>query len=530
MGNLEEDITSLKAMVADICAAHDVSFIGFFQNQTRSFERVISEGFDQVTPNGSFELHSLNNISNNSDIQFLVSSLLNQSKVAATSSPKPTCGNLDTSVNLSNSYSLSSNSSSNLTMDEHYKKIIIDQNNKIDVKNYLYNCFEEFQQIPCKLLAKGWIKVIEPKKQSTYPYKNGNNSKPYWWPAGCVHREPDHLKKDERINLLINILRVFKQKEIELTYTASFIHGIGVKDSSLNSRDEVSERKLDLLKDMFRLVNSENDRNARPIKLIKPGKKYSSKFYKRNTNTKNSASTKVNASIANLLPPIQQIPQQEEHLLKFSDLLATPPSTKLKSDSKTKEDLSFQTGEQVKHYNDLMTYITSKEGEDKNYHMHTANCSILSSPFVSSNHPPSKYSYALRTPPQKRINRLLGVKHKDYDIDPNFYQGPSPSLNLTANAFSSNRNKSLTPIHNSLIPHQVSPPPTGVFKTSKSSPLGTLNFSKLNTLNANLNKAIFSKHKTTIKTFSLSSSKSSIKSSSNAYQQKVDEDTDYEDN
>ncbi|ODV79616.1 uncharacterized protein CANTADRAFT_20919 [Suhomyces tanzawaensis NRRL Y-17324] len=70
-----------------------------------------------------------------------------------------------------------------------------------------YNLLSCVSQIACKEIAKKWIKVVEPKKQKMYPYKDHNVSKPPWWPHNVDHIEPDHLEKDGRIQLLIRILR-----------------------------------------------------------------------------------------------------------------------------------------------------------------------------------------------------------------------------------------------------------------------------------------------------------------------------------
>jgi len=66
---------------------------------------------------------------------------------------------------------------------------------------------QQMQSVVCKTIAKAWIKVIEPKKQSYHPYKLGEAAKPAWWPAGSRHREPDHLFLPERKNLIIGLLR-----------------------------------------------------------------------------------------------------------------------------------------------------------------------------------------------------------------------------------------------------------------------------------------------------------------------------------
>lgn len=67
--------------------------------------------------------------------------------------------------------------------------------------------FENLQQTNCRILAKAYIKLLEPRKQVNYPY-NGRKSiggrivqlspdetKPSWWPPQVRHREPDHLLK-----------------------------------------------------------------------------------------------------------------------------------------------------------------------------------------------------------------------------------------------------------------------------------------------------------------------------------------------
>jgi hypothetical protein len=67
--------------------------------------------------------------------------------------------------------------------------------------------FENLQQTNCRVLAKAYIKMLEPRKQVNYPY-NGRRSvggrkvqfdpevaKPPWWPPRVRHHEPDHLTK-----------------------------------------------------------------------------------------------------------------------------------------------------------------------------------------------------------------------------------------------------------------------------------------------------------------------------------------------
>ena len=51
------------------------------------------------------------------------------------------------------------------------------------------------QQLACKMVAKAWIKKIQPKKQTTHPYCYGLKKAPPWWPPKVTHKEPDHIKK-----------------------------------------------------------------------------------------------------------------------------------------------------------------------------------------------------------------------------------------------------------------------------------------------------------------------------------------------
>ncbi|KAJ5495185.1 hypothetical protein N7539_000301 [Penicillium diatomitis] len=68
------------------------------------------------------------------------------------------------------------------------------------VTAYYETALKHFQQLNCRMIAKAFIKHIEPRKQVRFPYNGG---KP---PAGSP-REPDHLRKEYRIELLIYIIR-----------------------------------------------------------------------------------------------------------------------------------------------------------------------------------------------------------------------------------------------------------------------------------------------------------------------------------
>ena len=69
------------------------------------------------------------------------------------------------------------------------------------VGQFYHDLLKECQQNACKLIAKAWIKAVEPKKQSTHPYTGKDEKAPDWWPKPwghskdekVRHKEPDHL-------------------------------------------------------------------------------------------------------------------------------------------------------------------------------------------------------------------------------------------------------------------------------------------------------------------------------------------------
>lgn len=121
---------------------------------------------------------------------------------------------------------------------------VIRVDDEVRLKKYYEKAFDAFQQLNCRVIAKAFIKLVEPRKQVNYPYNGRRASsspggerradpemtKPPWWPVGVTHKEPDHLLKPgmssersvlglvtyvfcadrmilERIQLLIHILR-----------------------------------------------------------------------------------------------------------------------------------------------------------------------------------------------------------------------------------------------------------------------------------------------------------------------------------
>lgn len=78
--------------------------------------------------------------------------------------------------------------------------IVIDFNDKESMILFYHYCFHSIGAVCMKKILKAWIKVIEDKKQTKFPYKGGELTKPKWWPtttedltSKCRHMEPDHL-------------------------------------------------------------------------------------------------------------------------------------------------------------------------------------------------------------------------------------------------------------------------------------------------------------------------------------------------
>lgn len=124
-----------------------------------------------------------------------------------------------------------------------YKALIIGDFNEVTA--FLETRFRQLQQLVCKIVAKAWIKVIEPKKQTRYPYNRGEESKPVWWPDEVRHKEPDHLMKPERITLLMIMLRcgrvLTNRLELATAEVAAFI----------------PPDKINLLREIYRVAREE---------------------------------------------------------------------------------------------------------------------------------------------------------------------------------------------------------------------------------------------------------------------------------
>ncbi|OQO03653.1 hypothetical protein B0A48_10318 [Cryoendolithus antarcticus] len=90
----------------------------------------------------------------------------------------------------------------------------------VEVENFLRECLKNLQQLVVKAIAKAWIKGICPKKQAKFPYRSNRQNKtdvmagpatiPPWWPKKemCPFVEPDHIGRNERLNLCVHLLRL----------------------------------------------------------------------------------------------------------------------------------------------------------------------------------------------------------------------------------------------------------------------------------------------------------------------------------
>ncbi|SAM84381.1 uncharacterized protein UBRO_05623 [Ustilago bromivora] len=111
--------------------------------------------------------------------------------------------------------------------------------------------FGQLQQGVCKTVAKAWIKMIQPKKQTRCPYNKGEAGKPDWWPACVRHKEPDHLMKAERHALLLTILRSPRVKVARLQLATAEVVAL------------IKADKVSLLMDVYRVAREEEKMRER---------------------------------------------------------------------------------------------------------------------------------------------------------------------------------------------------------------------------------------------------------------------------
>ncbi|KAK9492726.1 hypothetical protein V1508DRAFT_133435 [Lipomyces doorenjongii] len=131
---------------------------------------------------------------------------------------------------------------------EYHPLVICD---RVAVTAFLEAKFRQLQQLACKVVAKAWIKVIEPKKQSNHPYNKGEEFKPDWWPSEARHKEPDHLMKPERLVLLVSMLRCGR---VELKQ---------LRGATAECAISIPPEKMEILEEIYYVAEME-DRYGKP--------------------------------------------------------------------------------------------------------------------------------------------------------------------------------------------------------------------------------------------------------------------------
>ncbi|RYP60736.1 hypothetical protein DL770_009937 [Monosporascus sp. CRB-9-2] len=143
------------------------------------------------------------------------------------------------------------------------------------VWQFYHDILKECQQNACKLIAKAWIKAVEPKKQSTHPYTGKDEKAPDWWPKPwgankdekVRHKEPDHLLRHERLYLLVHILRLIVEPAERQHPAVQKVHLNVSKLSDLtmdamsswfaDKENPANATKQPLLKELFKLARAE---------------------------------------------------------------------------------------------------------------------------------------------------------------------------------------------------------------------------------------------------------------------------------
>ncbi|KAJ5379742.1 uncharacterized protein N7496_002170 [Penicillium cataractarum] len=142
------------------------------------------------------------------------------------------------------------------------QKALISIRDKDFLHRYYEKVFQNLQQTNCRVLAKAYVKLVEPRKQVNYPY-NGrkivagrtqqlepDETKPPWWPSGVSHREPDHLPKAERIRLLVHILCELR--------TSHGVTARRLKEADQPIRRQISPtERLQILDEVYRVREEE---------------------------------------------------------------------------------------------------------------------------------------------------------------------------------------------------------------------------------------------------------------------------------
>lgn len=187
--------------------------------------------------------------------------------------------------------------------------------NSQDVWKFYDQRFRNCQQTACKLIAKAWVKAVEPKKQSNHPYTGSDEKAPDWWPKAwgptrdekVRHKEPDHLYKKERVHLLNHILRMVVEPNAK--------QHPDIQKLNLNVA-KLEEVTMDALSTFF--ADKENTNNAKKKPYLKEIFKVA-KFEERYKNGEIDADTVVYIMADDKTPDNYQSDNEEGNAARDND-------------------------------------------------------------------------------------------------------------------------------------------------------------------------------------------------------------------
>ncbi|KAJ4409682.1 hypothetical protein N0V82_009439 [Gnomoniopsis sp. IMI 355080] len=194
--------------------------------------------------------------------------------------------------------------------------------NHDDVWKFYEQRFKSIQQTACKTIAKAWIKLIAPKKQSNHPYTGQEAKAPDWWPkpTGSTkeervrHKEPDHLHKPERIWLLNHILA--------LITTPNRLQHRDLQKLNINVA-KLEDATWDALSGFFADIETPNNMKKKPyLKEIFRVAKYQERY----KNGEIDADTEVMVTADDKIPDEPEDDDQDEGPHDNDDNQPTPTS------------------------------------------------------------------------------------------------------------------------------------------------------------------------------------------------------------
>lgn len=172
-------------------------------------------------------------------------------------------------------------------LEEHLHALKVDNTDKVN--EYYIEALTSLGQILLKDLLKAWIRLLEPRKQWSYPYIGINSARdrraesgqqavdnenpgeftaPPWWPkqdgwrngTGCRHKEPDHLYKPGKIlrhcigftSLTAYIERLFLSPKILMFTGSELFPDLTVQDLKDSTEFiEMSQTQSEILSEIY---------------------------------------------------------------------------------------------------------------------------------------------------------------------------------------------------------------------------------------------------------------------------------------